>query len=111
MNTFLAPAAGGIVGMVLRKHLAGSTPEYREVRHDPMGLLTGILCGLVAISANSAYVMAWAAISIGAIAPLFYGITLRILNATRRVDDALEIFPIFGACAIWGIFSTGFFHE
>ena len=110
MNTILGPAAGGLVNMITRKYLASSDPSYRNVRYDPVGILNGVLCGLVAITANCAYIQAWAAIVIGGIAPLFYAITIRLIEKTKFLDDAAEAFPIHGPCGIWGIMATAFFH-
>lgn len=110
MNTILGPSAGGLVNMITRKYIAGSSPQYRAVNYDPVGLLNGILCGLVAITANCAYIDAWAAICIGGIAPIWYSLSIRLLDKIKLVDDASEAFPIHGPCGAWGIFATAFFH-
>jgi ammonia channel protein AmtB len=49
------------------------------------------LCGLVAITGNCAYIMAWAAIVIGGLAPIFYALFVRICNRLK-IDDAAEAF-------------------
>jgi len=77
---------------------------------DTVAILNGVLCGLVAITANCAFVDNWAAVTIGGIAPLFYSITLRALEHLR-IDDPSEAFPIHGPCGAWGIFATAFFHK
>ena len=110
MNSILGPSAGGLIGMIARKYLGGSSASYRAVRYDPIGLLNGILCGLVAITANCAYIDAWAAIIIGGISPIWYALSLRLLDKIKLVDDAAEAFPIHGPCGAWGIIATAFFH-
>ena len=96
--------------MIFRKYLAGSSAEYRSVKYDTVGLLNGVLCGLVAITGNCAYIMAWASIVIGATAPIWYALTIRTFNRLKLIDDATEAFPIHGPCGAWGIFCTAFFH-
>lgn len=91
MNSIVGPCAGGISGMFFRKYLGGSGPEYRGTRWDTVGLLNGVLCGLVAITGNCAYIMAWAAIFIGGMAPLWYGLSVRACNYLH-IDDAAEAF-------------------
>ncbi len=111
MNTILGPAAGGLVGMIARKYIGGSSPQFRAVNYDPVALLNGVLCGLVAVTGNCAYTDAWAAIAIGGIAPIFYSLTIRLLEKIKLVDDAADAFPIHGPCGAWGIMATAFFHE
>jgi Amt family ammonium transporter len=109
MNSIVGPAAGGLMGFAVRKYLAGSTPDFREVKYDSTGILNGVLCGLVAVTGNCAYIMAWAAIVIGGLAPIFYSLLVRLCNRLK-IDDAAEAFQIHGACGAWGIFATAFFH-
>ena len=80
MNSIVGPAAGGIVGMYARKYIGSFQPEFRKVKHDPIGMLNGVLCGLVAVTGNCAYTTAWAAVIIGGMAPIFYSITIRIIE-------------------------------
>ena len=110
MNSLVGPAAGGIVGMFARKYIGSSEPEYRKVKYDSIGMLNGVLCGLVAVTANCAYTTAWAAVIIGGIAPIFYALTNRLIEKYKFVDDTAEAFPIHAPCGIWGILSTAFFH-
>ncbi len=91
MNSIVGPSAGGLMGLAIRKYLAGSSPDFREVKYDPSGILNGVLCGLVAITGNCAYIMAWAAVFIGGMSPIFYALTLRLTNKLQ-IDDAAEAF-------------------
>ena len=108
MNSIIGPSAAGISNLFLRRWLAGSNPEIRSVRYDPMAILNGILCGLVAITGNCAYTHAWAAIVIGGLAPIPYALTVRLLEKLK-IDDPSEAFPIHGPCGAWGIFCCGIF--
>ena len=98
------------MGFALRRYLGGSSADFREVKYDPSGIMNGVLCGLVAITGNCAYIMAWAAIFIGGMSPIFYLLSARLL-AKLKIDDAAEAFPIHGPCGAWGIFATAFLHE
>lgn len=110
MNSILGPSAGGLAGMICRKYIGNNTPAFREVKYDVIGLLNGVLCGLVAITGNCAFIQAWASIVIGGLSPIFYSLTIRLIEKTHFLDDASEAFPIHGPCGAWGIFATAFFH-
>ena len=91
MNSIVGPCAGGISNLFLRRWLAGSTPVVRSVKYDPMAILNGVLCGLVAITGNCAFIENWAAIVIGGTAPIWYCLCVRLLERIG-IDDPSEAF-------------------
>jgi ammonia channel protein AmtB len=80
MNSILGPAAAGITCFFTRKYISSDKKEVRSIKWDPMSILNGVLCGLVAITGNCAVITDWGAIIIGGIAPIWYAITLRIIE-------------------------------
>lgn len=108
MNSILGPATAGMTCFFTRKYISSSKKEVRGVKWDHMSIMNGVLCGLVAITGPCALVEDWAAIAIGGIAPIFYGLTLRLIERLH-IDDPSEAFPIHGPCGAWGIFATAFF--
>ena len=108
MNSILGPATAGMTCFFTRKYLSSSKKEVRGVKWDHMSILNGVLCGLVAITGNCAVISDWGAIAIGGIAPIFYALTLRLIEKLQ-IDDPSEAFPIHGPCGAWGIFATAFF--
>lgn len=73
-----------------------------------LGLATGGVAGLVAITPGSGYVGPLAAIVIGVGVALvsFYGIRLKL---RLGYDDALDVFGVHGMGGIWGALATGLF--
>ena len=108
MNSLLGPATAGLTCFFTRKYISSSKKEVRGVKWDHMSILNGVLCGLVAITGNCAVTSDWGAIIIGGIAPIFYALTLRLIEKLK-IDDPSESFPIHGPCGAWGIFATAFF--
>lgn len=88
MNTFIAPGAGGIVAMLLRKRI---TKERTDIQYDLTALTNGILAGLVSITAGCDAVQPWAAALIGASGAIIYCVACSIMNKLK-IDDPLEAF-------------------
>jgi Amt family ammonium transporter len=109
MNTIIGPATAGITCFFTRKHIAGFH-EMKGTKWDVVAMLNGVLCGLVAITGSCAVVDVWAAVIIGGVAPIFYALTLRIIDHWK-IDDPSEAFPIHGPCGAWGIIAAAFFDK
>ena len=84
--------------------------QYFHVGHvGVLGLISGGVAGLVAITPAAGYVTASSAIIIGAVgAPICY---FGVLFMRRRsgIDDALDVFGVHGLGGIWGSVATGIF--
>ena len=93
-NTMLAGAFGGIVSMIVGRHIDGL---YRPERS-----INGVLGGLVAITAGCDAVGTYGAIAIGASAGLVVIVATRLLEAVLRLDDAVGAVPVHGFCGAWG---------
>jgi Amt family ammonium transporter len=104
------------VSALVATHLAASAAALTWVllewaayrRPTALGLLTGAVAGLVAVTPASGFVGPVPALVIGMIvAPLsFYAIRMK---DRFRYDDALDVFGVHCVGGIWGALATGLF--
>merc|ERR1719424_1997096 len=100
VNTTIAPAFGGMVVTLIRKHQTG-----KWMTTETCG---GILAGLVSITAGCGNVHPWASVIIGAIGGVFYVVAVDMLGK-MQIDDPVQAFPVHGVCGIWGVLAAVFF--
>ena len=98
INTLLAPAAGVFVWTLLDQFTTGKVTA--------VGIATGIVVGLVAITPAAGFVSPGGAIILGAIAviPSYYIIKWRTRTS---LDDSLDVFAAHGMGGIMGALLTG----
>ena len=74
-----------------------------------LGIASGIVAGLVAITPAAGFVDTSSALIIGAVAGIvaFYGVNG--LKKALKYDDSLDAFGIHGVAGIWGAIATGIF--
>ena len=77
-------------------------------RMSAVGVATGAVAGLVAITPASGYVGVMGALAIGFGAGVFCYVAL-LLIAKTKLDDALAVFAVHGIGGIWGALATGIF--
>jgi len=90
--------------------LAWMTIEYITYKKFTLlGIASGIVAGLVAITPAAGFVDTAGALVIGAVAGIvaFYGVNG--LKKALKYDDALDAFGIHGVAGIWGAIATGIF--
>merc|ERR1719218_139246 len=102
VNTTLAPAAGGIAALILRKFVL--EPKMLTVT----SVCGGILAGLVSITAGCGNIHPRAAILVGFIGGIIYCGASELLQKLK-IDDPVEAFPVHGACGIWGVIAVPIF--
>jgi len=97
--TNTAAAAAAVVWMLL---------SWFHRRPSVLGVATGAVVGLVAITPASGFVDPLSAIAIGGIASIisYYMIVLRM---TLRIDESLDAFACHGMGGAWGAIATGIF--
>jgi len=100
VNTTLSPAFAGLTVALVRRYQTG--------RWSAVSMCSGILAGLVSITAGCGSVHAHSAVIIGLIGACVYMFAADMM-VKFKVDDPVEAFPIHGACGIWGVLATGFF--
>jgi Amt family ammonium transporter len=99
VTTNTAAASAGLVWMFL---------SWRDNKPSPLGIVTGMVVGLVAITPAAGFVTPLAAIVIGAVAaPVsFYAIRFR---QRLKLDESLDVWACHGMGGTWGALATGIF--
>ena len=99
VNTNTAAASAGLVWMFL---------SWRDDKPSVLGIITGAVVGLVAITPAAGYVTPLASIAIGAIAaPVsYYAIKLR---QYMKLDESLDVWACHGMGGLTGALLTGVF--
>jgi Amt family ammonium transporter len=99
LTTNTSAATAGLVWMVL---------SWLDGRPSPLGMVTGMVVGLAAVTPASGFVTPMAAMVIGAVAaPLsYYGIRFR---DKRQLDESLDVWACHGLASTWGMVATGLF--
>jgi Amt family ammonium transporter len=100
-NTMLASAAGAAAAMIVA--------WIRIGKPDPSFACNGMLAGLVAITAPCAFVDAWAAVLLGAIAGVIMYFSVFFVEEVLKIDDPVGAISVHGTCGFWGVLSLGIF--
>jgi len=97
--TNTSAAAAALVWMLL---------SWRDDKPSVLGIVTGAVVGLVAITPAAGFVEPWAAIIIGGVAACisYYAIQLR---QKTKLDESLDVFACHGLGGTWGALATGLF--
>jgi Amt family ammonium transporter len=99
--TMIAPAAAMITWAIV---------QYIHVGHtSALGLISGALAGMVAITPAAGFVTTGAAIVIGAIGGVICYFGVLVMRNKSGIDDALDVFGVHGMGGIWGAIATGIF--
>jgi Amt family ammonium transporter len=86
----------------------GLLSQIQSGRMSAVGVASGAVAGLVAITPASGYVGVMGALAIGfGAGGLCYGAVY--LRTKTGLDDALEVFAVHGIGGIWGAMATGIF--
>tara|TARA_B100000029_G_scaffold379712_1_gene374566 strand:+ start:29 stop:1120 length:1092 start_codon:yes stop_codon:yes gene_type:complete len=86
----------------------GLVSQIKNGKMGAVGLATGAVAGLVAITPAAGAVGVMGAIAIGFGAGLICFFAVELINA-RGLDDALDVFAVHGVGGIWGALATGIF--
>jgi len=99
LTTNTSAATAGLVWMML---------SWLDGRPSPLGIATGMVVGLAAVTPASGFVTPLAAMFIGAVAaPLSY-YTMRFRDR-RKLDESLDVWACHGIASTWGTIATGLF--
>ncbi len=99
VNTMLASVTGAFATMVYMMFVQGKKP-------DPSMLCNGMLAGLVAITAPSAFVNSMGACIIGLVAGVLVVWSVAFFDKVH-VDDPVGAISVHGTCGLWGVLSVG----
>ncbi len=99
LTTNTSGAAAGLVWMFL---------SWLDGRPSTLGLATGMVVGLAAVTPASGFVTPMAAMLIGAVAAPISYYTIRF-RERRRLDESLDVWACHGMASTWGMLATGLF--
>ncbi len=102
-NTLVASAGGACAAL--------GFVWVRGDRPDVGMTCSGLLGGLVAITAPCAFVTTPAAVLIGVVAGLLVVSSAQILERRLRIDDPVGAVAVHGVCGAWGAISVGLFAD
>ncbi len=92
--------------------MAWAVCQYVVVgRIGVLGLVSGGIAGLVAITPGAGYVGIPAAFVIGLVGGALCFFAVRYIHSKCNFDDALDVFGVHGVGGIWGGIATGLFAE
>jgi len=74
-----------------------------------LGIASGAVAGLVAITPAAGFVNLPASLIIGAVAGVFGFYSVAVLKHKLGYDDSLDAFGVHGMCGLWGALATGIF--
>jgi len=74
-----------------------------------LGIASGAVAGLVAITPAAGFVNLFASMVIGLVAGILGFYFVAVLKQKLGYDDSLDAFGVHGMCGIWGALATGIF--
>lgn len=103
-NTMLASATGALAATLWMWFLRSRKP-------DPGMMANGMLAGLVAITAPSAFVNSISASIIGLIAGVLVVESVFFIERRLKIDDPVGAVAVHGVNGAWGVLSLGLFAD
>ncbi len=99
LTTNTSAATAGLVWMFL---------SWLDGRPSTLGIATGMVVGLAAVTPASGYITPLTSIFVGAVAaPLsYYAMRFR---ERRKLDESLDVWACHGMASTWGMVATGLF--
>jgi Amt family ammonium transporter len=99
LTTNTSAAAAGLVWMLL---------GWLDGRPSTLGIATGFVVGLAAVTPASGFITPLAAMFLGAVASVisYYGIRFR---QRRNLDESMDVWACHGLASTWGMIATGLF--
>jgi Amt family ammonium transporter len=99
LTTNTSAATAGLVWMLL---------SWLDGRPSTLGIATGMVVGLAAVTPASGFITPLAAMFVGAVAaPLSY-YAMRFRDR-RKLDESLDVWACHGIASTWGMIATGLF--
>jgi Amt family ammonium transporter len=115
-NAGSALKASGLAGSAFTvTHIAGAVAGatwaildwLKHKKPTTLGMITGAIAGLAAITPASGFVTPMAAIGIGVGAGILPWLAVTYLKGVLGYDDSLDAFGVHGIGGIWGVIATG----
>ena len=100
VTTNTAAAAAATTWMLL---------SWRHRAPSALGIVTGAVAGLAAVTPASGYVTPLAAIPIGIGSGIIVYYAILFVRGGKKVDDSLDVLACHGIGSTWGVLATGIF--
>jgi Amt family ammonium transporter len=97
--TNTAAAAGALTWMLL---------SWKDGRPASLGIASGAIAGLAAVTPAAGYVNPWAAIVIGVVASVICYVAL-LFRIKKGLDESCDCWSIHGVGGFWGVLAAGIF--
>lgn len=104
VNTMIASATGALAAMLYMWW-------FKTKKPDPSMMINGMLAGLVAITAPSAFVNVQAAALIGLISGVLVIEAAFFIEKKLKIDDPVGAVAVHGVNGLWGVLSLGLFAD
>lgn len=101
VTTQIAAAAAGFTWAVIEM--------IRNGKATALGMITGCVAGLVAITPAAGFVSPGSAMAIGAGGTIVSYIFVAYVKPALKYDDSLDVFGVHGMAGVWGAIATGIF--
>jgi Amt family ammonium transporter len=83
--------------------------SWRDRAPSALGIVTGAVAGLAAITPAAGFVTPLAAVPIGVGAAFVGYYAILIIRGGKKVDDSLDVLACHGIGSTWGVIATGIF--
>ncbi len=114
ITTIMSAATGGIVAILCTPILASLSKTFEDnpesEKPQLLSLINGILGGLVAVTASSAYINVPIAMFIGGVSGVIV-VTGSILLRLWKIDDPVGAIPVHLFCGCWGTLAVSWSLE
>lgn len=100
VTTNTAAAAAGFVWMLL---------SWMDNKPSVLGIVTGAVVGLVAVTPGAGFVTPLGALVIGAVAAPISYYAIKYIKGRNLIDESLDVFACHGLGGLWGALATGLF--
>jgi Amt family ammonium transporter len=104
VNTMIASATGALASMLYMWW-------FKTKKPDPSMMINGMLAGLVAITAPSAFVNVQSAALIGLISGVLVIEAAFFIERKLKIDDPVGAVAVHGVNGLWGVLSLGLFAD
>jgi Amt family ammonium transporter len=95
-------AAMGALAWMFAEWLVNKKPTV-------LGIASGVVAGLVAITPAAGFVGMSASLIIGLVAGVLGFYSVAVIKQKLGYDDSLDAFGVHGMCGVWGALATGIF--
>jgi len=99
VNTNSAAAAGALAWMFA---------SWYHGKPSSLGMVSGAIAGMVAITPAAGFVTPLVALLIGAVAGILC-YSMMLVRISKKLDESLDAWAIHGMGGLWGTLATGFF--